>query len=175
MRASRGTIVRTLSRWSGRRSTCAPARQLTTRTKNLMDSITQRTHPFQYWLLLVVAAGILCIFVPRLWIAAAMAGLVAGAIVLYTAAEAIQGRVDWPVMAWALIFPLGYYFLTFPKERPVFTLDRAIVGLVFVAIAFRAGRLTTPLPQGLKQAGIAWSSFLSRCIDLSQACRQPLG
>jgi len=140
-----------------------------------MDSITQRTHPFQHWLLLVVAAGILCIFVPRLWIAAAMAGLVAGAIVLYTAAEAIQGRVDWPIMAWVLIFPLGYYFLTFPKERPVFTLDRAIVGLVFVAIAFRAGRLTTPLPQGLKQAGIAWSLFLAGALISLRHVDNPLG
>jgi len=140
-----------------------------------MDSITQRTHPFQYWLLLVVAAGILCIFVPKLWIAAAMAGLVAGAIVLYTAAEAIHGRVDWPVMGWVLIFPLGYYFLTFPKERPVFTLDRAIVGLVFVAIAFRAGRLTTPLPQGIKQAGIAWSLFLAGVLISLRHVDNPLG
>src|SRR5260370_30615792 len=102
----RNSAAPTLSRWGGRRSPFAPARQLTTRTTNLMDSITQRTHPFQYWLLLVVAAGILCIFVSKLLIAASIGRLVAVAVGLSKAAHAIHGLLYRSVICLWLVFPL---------------------------------------------------------------------
>jgi len=135
----------------------------------------QRPHRLHYGMGLIMVAGVLLVFVPKVWIGAALGAVVAGAIVLFTVAEAIRGRGDWLVLIWVLIFPLGYYYLTFPSERSIFTLDRAVIGVLIVALAFRTGGLGMPLPQEITQAGIAWTVFVVAVLLSLRQAENPLG
>src|ERR1700677_579442 len=59
----------------------------------------------------------------------------------------IKRSFDRVVMAWLIAFPFCYYLFSFPRERPIFTVDRALLLLVFVALvsSFRH-RQVPPLP-----------------------------
>ena len=140
-----------------------------------MDPFIQKSYALHYWMLFIVVGGLLIVFVPVLWIGVFLGALVASAIVLFMAAEAIHGRGDWLVLVWVLIFPLGYYYLTFPTERSIFTFDRAVIGVLIVASAFRTGRSRVPLPQGIKYAGIAWTIFLVAVLTSLRHAGNPLG
>src|SRR5437879_1011675 len=45
--------------------------------------------------------------------------------------DAFRGRVDGLLLWWAAVFPLGYYFASFPREQSVVTLDRVVVVVAF--------------------------------------------
>lgn len=61
--------------------------------------------------------------------------------------------------AWVLFFPLGYYFLTFPHERALFTFDRGITAAVFCAalIARRAHRSNAVV----RPAALLWFAYVA--------------
>jgi O-antigen ligase len=64
------------------------------------------------------------------------------------------------LLTWILVFPLGYYFLSFPRERPLFTFDRAIIALLALGMAVASRRRTSEIPRELRSVGIAWACFL---------------
>ena len=114
-------------------------------------------------------------FVPVLWLGAVIGAIVASALVLFAAADAIHGRADWTVLSWVLLFPLGYYYVSFPSERPLITFDRIVLGGVIVALAFRTARLQMAVPRILKQVGIAWIVFLAGILFSLRFAPNPLG
>ncbi len=114
-------------------------------------------------------------FVSPLWLGAAIGAIVASALVLLAAADAIHGRGDWIVLSWVLLFPLGYYYVSFPSDRPLITFDRIVLGGVTVALAFGAARLQMPVPRILKQVGIAWIIFLAGVLLSLRFAPNPLG
>jgi hypothetical protein len=59
-----------------------------------------------------------------------------------------------------LLFPLGYYFLSYPTEHSVVTLDRVVVGLLSIAIAFTPAKKLTLAPLPLRHAALAWGAYL---------------
>src|SRR5229473_4759584 len=78
----------------------------------------------------IAVAG--CILVPE-------AGLVVviGCVALWFLAlvgEAVRGRIDGILLWWAGAFPLGYYFLSFPRERSIVTLDRVVILLALLGL-----------------------------------------
>jgi O-antigen ligase len=97
--------------------------------------------------------------VPKMLIAMSFASVIAAAVLLFVIASILFGRIDFILMGWVLLFPLGYYFLSIPRERSVFTLDRALLCACIVAIAFtsREGRT---LPTPMRTAAIWWVFFL---------------
>jgi len=97
--------------------------------------------------------------VPKMLIALSFASVVAVAVLVFVIASALFGRLDFILMGWVLLFPLGYYFLSIPRERSVFTLDRALLGTCIVAIAFTP-RVRRTLPTPMRTAAIWWVFFL---------------
>ena len=75
-----------------------------------------------------------------------------------------KGECDRIVVAWVLLFPLGYYFLSFPRERPVIQFDRTIVLVLFGAMLFARRCRTRPIPQDIKSAAVAWALFLTAAL-----------
>lgn len=140
-----------------------------------MDLTAEKTHAFRYWILSLLVGAALVAFVPVLWLGAAIGAIVASALVLFAAADAIHGRADWTVLSWVLLFPLGYYYVSFPSDRPLITFDRIVLGGVIVALAFRATRLQMPVPRMLKQVGIAWIIFLAGILLSLRFAPNPLG
>src|SRR5215467_1493335 len=82
---------------------------------------------FAFAILAVIFAA--CAFAPTLLLfggAALVAMLVAG----YFVFQALDGNADTLTLVWVGIFPLGYYFLSIPREKPIVTLDRVAVSMM---------------------------------------------
>src|SRR2546426_946485 len=53
----------------------------------------------------------------------------AALLLAYALSAFVSGNSQGLVPIWALLYPLGYYFLSFPREHSIFTLDRAFVAI----------------------------------------------
>ena len=108
----------------------------------------------------IVATEIMILCFPAIW------WLVAGLFLLVMVAvfgllvAVLRGRGEVVVLFWVLTFPLGYYFLSFPKEGALFTLDRFFVGTLLVTACFVSRRNFPRLPQALRRSGAYWAVFL---------------
>lgn len=98
-------------------------------------------------------------------------GMVAGiAVIVYLLVTILSGTVGPAILTWVLIFPLGYYFLSFPREKSIVTLDRVLVIVLLLAAGFASQRMSDPLPPPLRRCAIAWIIFLvSAAASLTHA------
>jgi O-antigen ligase len=82
------------------------------------------------------------------------------ALILWVALRFLHGNTEPVALLWVLIFPLGYYFASFPREKSIFTLDRALVMLLFVGMGFAAPQVLSKTPRPLKRCALAWLGFV---------------
>jgi O-antigen ligase len=92
------------------------------------------------------------------------AGLVVGigcvaVLSLGTVADALGGKIDGILLLWAGVFPLGYYFLSFPREQSIVTLDRVVMVVAFIGLLLAKPNTRTAVPKGLRQAALAFLLF----------------
>src|SRR6476660_3048557 len=72
---------------------------------------------------------------------ASVAVLIAGALVLaYLLVSTLDGSVEPTLLTWVFAFPLGYYFFSFPREKSIITLDRAVMAVLVLAMARAASQ-----------------------------------
>jgi len=99
--------------------------------------------------------------------------LVIGCAVLWflsLVSEVFRGRLEGMLLCWAAILPLGGYFLSFPREHAIVTLDRVVICLVFLGMYFVRPSALTPVPKMLRRAGFAWLVFFAiACTTLSNS------
>jgi O-antigen ligase len=89
-------------------------------------------------------------------------GIACGAVLfLSPVANALRGKVDGILLLWAAALPLGPYFLSFPREHSIVTLDRVVilVALIGVFLTKRSKRIA--VPRTLRRAGLAWLAFIA--------------
>jgi O-antigen ligase len=114
------------------------------------------------WLSLGVIAVIACTVV----IVKPAAGLKASGIaiafvaVLYTLASTLAGRVETIVLNWVLVFPLGYYFVSFPTEKAVVTFDRLLLVALLLAMALASYDSSEKVPVPLRNCALIWAMFV---------------
>ena len=99
----------------------------------------------------IAVAG--CILVPE-----ASLVVVIGCVALWFLAlvgEAVRGRIDGILLCWAAALPLGPYFLSFPRDHSLVTLDRVVILLAFLGLYFANTSTLTAIPRVLRQAGLA--------------------
>jgi O-antigen ligase len=105
---------------------------------------------------LVVVGGVAVagfVLMPTAAMAAVIGCAALGAVrVIY---KALRGKIDEMVLCWAALFPLGYYFLSFPREHSIVTLDRLAVFVAFMGMFLEKPRALVPVPRLLRRAGIA--------------------
>src|SRR5437660_4033806 len=80
----------------------------------------------------LLTIAILCVAVlmlPWIWLAVGSLAMVCCILLVHVLASALRGDCDPALLIWILVFPLGYHFLSFPRERPLFTLDRGMIAL----------------------------------------------
>lgn len=111
---------------------------------------------------LFIAAGLVCaltVVQPGWGLDFVGAVLAVGVLVVFLAAI-FGGKIDLLVLTWALIFPLGYYYLSFPTQKAIFTLDRMLPVAAGLAVLFSHSHQSTSMPRELRRCGIAWGAFL---------------
>ena len=118
----------------------------------------QRTGLFEA---ILVVAGAIAV---AAFILAPTAGLVVviGFVALWFLAllgDAFCGRIEGILLWWAALFPLGYYFGSFPRERSIVTLDRVVVLVAFMGLFLVKAGMLTAVPRALRQAGLAALAF----------------
>ena len=114
-------------------------------------------------LLLAATLCLACLalwFLPMVYLVAGIAGFSALLVAVYMIARIIDGRPDAMALVWMLIYPLGYYFLTFPKTKTILTWDRFCVAVLLTALLFSRKTSLRHLPAGFKCAGWLWLGFL---------------
>jgi len=125
---------------------------------------------------LYVIAGItvIAVCIPGLWFAYAALALVGLSALLYVVAATFRGRVDKLVAGWVLLFPLGYYYFSFPREHPIITLDRAFIGILLVAACIVGARGTIAIPVVIRRSAGFWGAFLFFALITIPRVKNPL-
>jgi hypothetical protein len=109
----------------------------------------------------VVALTVAILLTPPLWLGVALASLVGLVVLCYLVLSAIRGTAQMVVTGWVLLFPLSAYFLSFPREKPIITLDRFAIGLILLATAFKEARAGAQLDASLRRLGFLWGCFVA--------------
>src|SRR5689334_15589091 len=91
-------------------------------------------------LFVVVTGGICALAVIRPTLAGGLiVAFSALCVILHVLWCVLRGIAEPIILGWAAMFPLGYYFLSFPREKSVITLDRILL-LVLVSVMIMAPR-----------------------------------
>ncbi len=112
------------------------------------------------WSILVLAGVGSLILIPRLYVLGMFGAVIAWAVIVVTLGSVAYGKLDWLVLCWVVFFPLGYYFLSLPEEKPIFTLDRAFVALLVLGLVSIGRSRGFPIFDDIKRAGWWWAGFL---------------
>lgn len=83
---------------------------------------------------------------------------------LYLTFRLADGDAEPIVLLWLAICPMGYYFLSFPRQNPVISLDRMVVVLLLAAIALCPPERVTRIPNSLSRCAWAWGVFLLAAV-----------
>jgi len=108
----------------------------------------------------ISAFEILVLLLPLKWWGVC-ALLLAGVIALGVWSTAIvHGRMAIILVGWVLIYPLGYYYCSFPREQALFTLDRFFIITLLASILFASGPICRTLSPMLRNSAVCWAVFL---------------
>jgi hypothetical protein len=86
--------------------------------------------------------------------------LLALAVAGYFIFQLVDGNADLIVLLWVGLSPLGYYFLTFPREGGIFTFDRTAILMLAAAIVLCPRGQRTAIPDDLRKTALVWIIFL---------------
>ena len=128
----------------------------------------------RYGLIAIAGLCAVCLLLPPDWFLYVGGGVAGVALLCYLLHALLEGRVDRLILAWVLLFPLGSYFLSFPRSKPLITLDRAIVGISLAAMLFARRDSWTPLGRALRRGAWMWALFLTAaCLSLLKTGLRP--
>jgi O-antigen ligase len=124
---------------------------------------------------LVIAGGIVVatfILMPQagLWVAIGFIALWFSRLIV----SGLCGRLDGLLLWWAAVFPLGYYFASFPREQAIVTLDRGVVAVASLGLLVAKSDTAARVPGSLRQAGFAWLAFAAMASLTLGASINPL-
>ena len=111
----------------------------------------------------LLTIAILCVVVlmlPWIWLAIGSLAMVCCILLVHVLAPALRGDCDPALLIWILIFPLGYHFLSFPRERPLFTLDRGVIALLLLCLVLAPQRIWPRINPTLRLSAVTWCCFL---------------
>ena len=119
-----------------------------------------------YWALVLLSLVALCIVLPMTPTRIGV-GVIAGWIVtIWVAISFLRGQFHYVVPVWVAFYPYCYYFFMFPKEHPIFTVDRAFILLLVIEmlILSRQKLAAPPLTRDVRISAYFWGLFLLVCF-----------
>jgi O-Antigen ligase len=127
-----------------------------------------------YWLLVLLSLVPLCVVLPMAPLKVGIGAIAGWIVMLWVAIAFVRGQFHYVVPLWVAFYPYCYYFFTFPKERSVFTVDRAFVLLLIIEMLLvsRQNLAPAPLTRDVRVSAYFWGLFLLACF-LSLASHAP--
>jgi hypothetical protein len=119
-----------------------------------------------YWILVSLSLVPLCIVLPMAPLNVGIGAIAGWVLLLWIAIGFVRGQFHYVVPLWVAVYPYCYYFLTFPKERSIFTVDRALILLLIVEMLLlsRQQMAATPLTREVRISAYFWGLFLLVCF-----------
>jgi hypothetical protein len=126
------------------------------------------------WMLVLVSLVSLCVILPVFSTQTGVSVIAGWTILIWVATAFIRGQFHWIVPIWVACFPYCYYFASFPRGRPIFTVDRAFIFLLCVDmfLVSRRSLAGAPLLRHLRASASLWALYLVVCI-ISLASHAP--
>src|ERR1700677_3039956 len=85
-----------------------------------------------YWMLVLLSVVPTAIVLPMAPTRIGIAILAGWIVLIWIAITFARGQFHYVAPMWVAVYPYCYYFFTFPKERSIFTVDRAFVVLLVI-------------------------------------------
>jgi O-Antigen ligase len=118
-----------------------------------------------YWALVLLSLVPLAIVLPMTPTKVGIAAVAGWAVLIWIAISFVRGQFHYVVLAWVAVYPYCYYFLSYPAERSIFTVDRAfIVLLAFQMIVASRQTLAPPLTHNVRISAHLWGLYLLVCF-----------
>lgn len=127
-----------------------------------------------YWMLVLVSLVPLCIVLPLAPTRVGVGVITAWVVLIWIAISFVRGQLYYLVPIWVALYPYCYYFFSFPRERPIFTVDRAFILLLVIEmlIVSRQPFAVAPLTRDVRVSAYFWSLYLVVCF-ISLAAHAP--
>jgi O-Antigen ligase len=128
-----------------------------------------------FWLLVSLISLVpLCLVLPLASTRVGVGAIVLWTILIWIAISFARGRSHYVVPLWVAFYPYCYSLFLFPQDRPIFTVDRAIILVLVIEmlIVSRQGLAAVPLTRDVLMSGYIWCLYLLVCF-LSLALRTP--
>jgi O-Antigen ligase len=117
------------------------------------------------WLLLILSLVPICIVLPMTSLRIGVATIIAWTALIWIAISFARNQFHNMVLAWLALFPYCYYFLSYPVERSIFTVDRAFSLLLLIELLVVSRYASAlPLPHDVRVAGYLWTAYLCVCL-----------
>jgi O-antigen ligase len=124
---------------------------------------------------LILLLEILALTLPGVWWQYFGISLLTLALLFALVRSVVYRRATGLILGWMLIFPLGYYYASFPKEQPVLTLDRVFIGTLLVAACFAGLYKNSGNLRELRKPAIWWAIFLTIAATTIPRTKSPMG
>src|SRR5258708_6044688 len=126
------------------------------------------------WLLASLSLIPLCIVLPMAPLKIGIAVIIGWIVLLWIATSIARGHFHYVIPLWVAFYPYCYYLLSFPAERSIFTVDRALIVLLTIemVVARRRGTAGMPLTHDVRVSAYLWGLYLLVCF-LSLAGHAP--
>jgi hypothetical protein len=119
-----------------------------------------------YWVLVLLSLVPLCIVLPMTSPKVGVAAIAAWIAMLWAANSLLRGQLHYIVPVWVAFYPYCYYLLSFPKQRSIFTVDRAFILLLAIEmlIMSRQDSRAVPLTRDIRISAYLWALYLLVCF-----------
>jgi hypothetical protein len=118
------------------------------------------------WLLASLSLIPLCIVLPMAPLKVGIAIIVGWIALLWIAISIARGHFHYVIPLWVAFYPYCYYFFSFPAERSIFTVDRALIVLLAIEmlVVSRQRAAGTPLTHDVRVSAYLWGLYLLVCF-----------
>jgi hypothetical protein len=118
-----------------------------------------------YWMLVLLSLAPTALVLPMAPTKIGIAILAGWIVLIWIAISFARGQFHYVVPLWVAVYPYCYYFFTFPKERSIFTVDRAfIVLLVIEMLVVSHQAFAPPLTRDVRISAYFWCLYLLVCF-----------
>jgi hypothetical protein len=125
-----------------------------------------------YWVLGLISLIPFGIVLPMAPTKVGVAIMGAWIALIWVAISFARGQFHYVVLMWVAIYPYCYYLFSYPVERSIFTVDRALIILMVIEMLFSRPAVAGPLSRDVRLSAYLWALYLLVCF-LSLAGHAP--
>jgi hypothetical protein len=126
---------------------------------------TSATMQRLYWLLGLLSLVPLCLVLPMAPVRVGVAIIVGWIALIWIAIGFVRGQFHYVVPIWVAVYPYCYYLFSFPKERSIFTIDRAFIILLVIEMILLSQRaIAAPVTRDVRISAYFWGLYLLVCF-----------